>query len=209
MITRLMVMYSDLNLREGPGLQHEIIGYLKRGDVVAAEAITPDKRWYRLAPPWRGWASAKYLHQLDQPALPWMEMAKTYLGVAELPGGADNPIIQGVLRSTTLPREDADNDETPWCSAFHNKVYEDCGIAGTDSAWAKSWLNWGRKIERPRYGCTVVFTRDGGGHVAWYVNSECQPGYINVLGGNQSDRVSIAPYRLDRVIGYRMVPSYA
>ena len=51
----------------------------------------------------------------------------------------------------------------------------------------------------------VVFTRTGGGHVGIVVGQDAK-GRIMVLGGNQSDSVSIAPFELSRVAGYRLPP---
>src|SRR4030095_2451187 len=77
-----------------------------------------------------------------------------------------------------------------WCSAFANWCVEKAGYEGTDSAWAKSWLTWGKKLATPRRGCIAVFTRGDGGHVGFYISKTSS--VIKVLGGNQSDEVNIS-----------------
>jgi hypothetical protein len=71
-----------------------------------------------------------------------------------------------------------------------------------DSAWAKSWLTWGKEANKPRRGCITVFTRNGGGHVAFYI-SKTSSG-IKVLAGNQSDAVNISTYPASKLLGYRI-----
>ena len=57
------------------------------------------------------------------------------------------------------------------------------------------------KLPEPAYGCIVTFTRDGGGHVGFVVGKD-KHGNLMVLGGNQSNMVSIAPFQRSRVTGY-------
>jgi uncharacterized protein (TIGR02594 family) len=96
------------------------------------------------------------------------------------------------------------NDETPWCSAFVNFCVEQAGFAGTDSASARSWLNWGRKTDTPVTGCIAVFERGAppSGHVAFYVSQSADQ--IKVLGGNQGNKVSFAHFPKFRLLGYRI-----
>ena len=79
---------------------------------------------------------------------------------------------------------------------------EALGFAGSNSASARSWLHWGKSLAVPRRGCIVVFSRDGGGHVAFYVRSEGAEHLV--LGGNQSNQVNIAGYARGRVLGFRV-----
>jgi len=74
---------------------------------------------------------------------------------------------------------------------------------GTRNPAARSWLGWGAKVKTPKEGDLVCFTRgkDGwSGHIAFV--SKVGMTYIDCLGGNQSDKVSIAPYARARVLGY-------
>jgi uncharacterized protein (TIGR02594 family) len=66
-------------------------------------------------------------------------------------------------------------------------------IKSTRFESAKSYLNWGVQIREPAYGCVVVFSRDGGGHVGFVVGQQ-QNGNLMVLGGNQSDAINIRAF---------------
>ena len=69
-----------------------------------------------------------------------------------------------------------------------------------------AWLmTWCRPLTRPVYGCIVVMKRGknpGAGHVGFYVAS-LGDNHIRVLGGNQSDAVTIATFRRSSVLSYR------
>ena len=72
---------------------------------------------------------------------PWMAIARSKLGIHEVPGPEAHAFIVECLKSTTIGRPDNQSDETPWCSAFANRVMQLSGYKGTNSAWARSWLN--------------------------------------------------------------------
>ena len=121
----------------------------------------------------------------------------------EVTGSGDNPRIVEYLQSTTLDAPEACQDETPWCSAFANWCVERAGHAGTDSAWARSWLTWGVATDTPREGCIVVLDRGAGsGHVGFFVMGTATE--IRLLGGNQSDLVGERSYPRQRLMGYRL-----
>lgn len=62
-------------------------------------------------------------------------------------------------------------------------------------------------MPRPAYGCVVVFSREGGGHVGFVVGRD-KNGNLMVLGGNQGDAVSIRPFPVSRVTCYRWPSAY-
>ena len=98
--------------------------------------------------------------------------------------------------------------ETPWCAAFVNSVLTAAGVEGTDSLLARSFLDWGQEGYRAEIGDIVVFSRpptDWQGHVGFFINSEVIDGveYYRVLGGYQSDRVSIDLYPVSRLLSIR------
>jgi uncharacterized protein (TIGR02594 family) len=66
---------------------------------------------------------------------------------------------------------------------------------------AKAWAEWGSRLSAPIPGCIVVFERQGGGHVGFVVGRTAK-GHLMVLGGNQGNRVSIAPFDRTRAIAY-------
>ena len=201
MADKYRVTATTLNVREAPSITAKVIGFLHKGDKVAPISKSGDGYWFRIKlADKEGWASHKYL-ELVVPAagtaeeFPWMPIALAEEGIKEFPGNGDNPRVVEYLKSTNLDAPSAANDETPWCSAFANWCVERSGFEGTDSAWARSWANWGKKLTNPRRGCIVVFKRPpnpASGHVAFYVGQTATQ--IKVLGGNQSDAVNISSY---------------
>lgn len=69
----------------------------------------------------------------------------------------NDPNIVKYLSSTTTPT--ARDDSTAWCSSFTNWCLKQSGYKGTDNAGADSWLNWGKKLDEPKYGAITVVTR--------------------------------------------------
>jgi len=104
---------------------------------------------------------------------------------------------------------------TEWCAAFVNAVLNESGIPGSESVsdvplMARSFLTWGDKItkEEIRAGDIVVFPRGNKGwqgHVGFYIRTIDRNGvpYYAILGGNQSNKVSIELYRASRALGIR------
>ncbi len=130
----------------------------------------------------------------------WLTIARKYIGVTEIPGKATAPTIARWLREL---RSWWSDDETPWCGTFVAAVLRESGLPVAKHWYrARDWLNWGVKIQRPAPGCVVVYERSGGGHVGFVVG-ETPSGRLMTLGGNQGNRVSIAPFDRLRVLGYR------
>lgn len=138
----------------------------------------------------------------------WLSEAKKYLGQREVPGAASNPWIKAMwlkLKGGTWfwKTYGEDDSKLPWCGGFMGYVMQECGLPlPKNVAAAKSWLEWGVQIATPVVGCVVVFTREGGGHVGLVVGKD-QNDRLMVLGANQGDAVSIAPFDMARVSGYR------
>lgn len=135
----------------------------------------------------------------------WIIEAEKHMGLAEIPGKSHNKTIQSWLRKLQAWWDD---DETPWCGAFVAHCLEASGQF-VPKHWyrAKAYLEYGEKIDSPCYGCIVVFGRTGGGHVGFVVGHD-HKGRLLVLGGNQSNRVSVAPFDVGRVLGYRIPFGY-
>lgn len=130
----------------------------------------------------------------------WVTEARKHLGLKEEPGAGNNPTI--VQWWKDIKRGGIKLDSVPWCAAFVGSCLERVGIESTRYESAKSYLNWGQPLPETVYGCIVVFNRNGGGHVGFVVGKDKQ-GRLMVLGGNQADAVSIAPFNVMRVAGYR------
>jgi len=129
--------------------------------------------------------------------------ARALFGVTETPGPASTPQIMAWAKEVGLERT-YPNDGTAWCGLFAAVVAKRAGwdvVAGP--LWARNWANFGRKVERTdaALGDVLVFSRDTGGHVGFYVGEDA--GYFHVLGGNQSDQVSFARIAKTRCLAVR------
>lgn len=135
----------------------------------------------------------------------WLLLALREVGTHEIAGTHANPRIGEYLRSTTISHTLAESDETPWCSAFVNWCMVQTGMAGTNSAAARSWLSWGMRQKVPTVGCLAVLTAPErgptAGHVAFYVHHDQQ--HVWLYGGNQGNTVGIVAYPIARLIEYR------
>ena len=138
----------------------------------------------------------------EQPVPPWLEVAQSESGVKTFPSGQSNPRITQYHDLTNLRGYD---DKASWCSSFVNWAFAQVGIAGTGSALARSWLDWGQPLETPTTGCVVVLWRDNPeswrGHVSFFLRADDTTVYL--FGGNQLDAVREHSYPLASVLGYR------
>ena len=133
----------------------------------------------------------------------WIKTALAYKGTKEIKGARDNPVVVALWALGKAGK--VNDDETPWCAAWVSAVFELAGIRSARTGWARSYLNWGTKIQGPAPGCVVVFKRGSGGHVGFVVGKD-KRGNLMVLGGNQGDAVNVKPFAKDRVLGYRWPP---
>ena len=108
-----------------------------------------------------------------------------------------------------------DTVQTEWCAAFVNAVLASEGIEGSESVsehplMARSFLQWGEEVKEPKSGDVVVFPRGEPwqGHVGFYVRTVMLSGVPNyvIIGGNQSDSVSIDYYPASQAISIRRIP---
>lgn len=130
----------------------------------------------------------------------WIDEARRYIDLEEIPGAASNSTIIGWLVRLSAWWRD---DETPWCGTFVAHCLQETGYE-IPKYWmrALAWAEWGRPLPAPMVGCIVVFSRKGGGHVGFVVGQDAK-GNLLVLGGNQGNRVSIAAFPRIRVEAYR------
>jgi uncharacterized protein (TIGR02594 family) len=126
--------------------------------------------------------------------------------VNEFAGANHHPRILEYHSATSL---NATTDEVPWCAAFVNWCLREAGIEGTFSAQARSFLKWGLTIplDKIEAGDIVVFARgnnNASGHVAFFLEWANQKrGYMTIIGGNQSNRVSMATFSTQRLLSVR------
>jgi uncharacterized protein (TIGR02594 family) len=140
---------------------------------------------------------------MNQP--PWMAFAWAELGEAEISGSDTNPRIAAYFRRAG--HTEIRDDETPWCAAFVGACLDQASVAPSGSLAARSYLDWGTATDNPGSGAITVLSRGGDpalGHVAFLVGATETS--VLLLGGNQSDSVSVAAFPRNRVVGFR-VPS--
>lgn len=134
--------------------------------------------------------------------LPWMVEAKRLLGRHET---RDKTWLMRWLASDG--RTLGDPEKLPWCADF----VETCirlalptepfrGPLAENPYWARNWLRFGQAAQ-PTYGAVLVFERGSGGHVGFAVGQDNDA--LFVLGGNQSNAVTVARIAKARLLGAR------
>ena len=117
--------------------------------------------------------------------------------------GQQNAALREYLRNGG---ENLDPATTAWCASFVNATLKQSGMEGTGKLNARSYLDWGESVDTPQPGDIAVFSRGDPngwqGHVGFFQGYD-ENGNILVLGGNQGDAVSVAPYSSDRLLGFR------
>lgn len=137
---------------------------------------------------------------------PWYLVAKGEMDISEIAGSKHNKRILEYHQTTTLR---ATSDEVAWCASFVGFCLQKSGYESTKSAAARSYLQYGEKLEKPVEGCIVVFKRGSNpaqGHVGFYVGETQST--INVLGGNQNNKVCLKHYNKADLLAYRMPKGY-
>ncbi|MFZ4109880.1 MAG: TIGR02594 family protein [Polymorphobacter sp.] len=136
--------------------------------------------------------------------LPWMRQAGQLLGTRERAGAADNPAILGWARALDLAYA---GDSVPWCGLFvaHCLASALPGVVlQATPLWARSWTRFGAAVP-PMPGAIMVFWRGargaGSGHVGFHAGESADA--YHILGGNQSDGVSLAWLGKDRLLAAR------
>jgi uncharacterized protein (TIGR02594 family) len=144
----------------------------------------------------------------DELRAPWLRVARAELGVCNFPAGSSNPRITGYHAGTHIAGYD---DKANWCSSFVGWTLAHCGVRGTGSALARSWLTWGEPLDEPLAGCIAVLWREDPqswkGHVGFFLRHEGVQ--IVLLGGNQLESVREHRYPRDSVLAYRWPSSWA
>jgi uncharacterized protein (TIGR02594 family) len=134
---------------------------------------------------------------------PWMTTARNCIGIKEYPGAPSNPVIMEWARRTARYLGIRyDGDHVPWCGLFAAfVVVENNIIPPSIAVRASEWGKWGVALQQPSFGAIMVFTRNGGGHVGFYVSEDAT--HYHILGGNQSDSVNIMKLAKSRLTNIR------
>jgi uncharacterized protein (TIGR02594 family) len=142
--------------------------------------------------------------QLDKSKWPlWCLALYAHLGEREQSPGNNGAIMafSSILKAMDI----ATSDEVPWCASAVGASLERVGIGSTRSLMAKSYLGWGEQAE-PAVGAIAVFDRPPNpaeGHVNFVVDWNVAEDWIDCLGGNQDNTVSVARFKLSAVRALR------
>lgn len=133
---------------------------------------------------------------------PWMGIGLRKKGLHE---NRDNTALREFLKSDGHAL--GDPAKLPWCGDF----VETClALALPEEAlpinpyMARNWLKFGKE-SAPTYGAVLVFERPGSawsGHVCFYCAEDAT--HFHVLGGNQSDSISVTRIARNRLLDARM-----
>lgn len=138
----------------------------------------------------------------DLPDLPWIKEALRVKGLHEVKNNKDLYIW---LRSDGSSV--GDPSKIPWCGDYVETAIN-LGLPkeeykeplASNHYWARNWVAFGKSVI-PQYGAILVFSRKGGGHVGFYVGED--KNYFHVLGGNQSNSITISRIAKSRCIAVR------
>jgi uncharacterized protein (TIGR02594 family) len=163
---------------------------------------------------------AQYSWLEAEPGPRMITQALKEYGTLEAPGDADNPKIVGwqeELEAAGLGRAYAGvyrQDAIPWCGLFMAIVAHRANIERRPERSppklylaALEWAAFGVFVPKgaAALGDVLVFKRKGGGHVGLYVGHDASA--FHILGGNQSDRVTISRLSKQRLVAVRR-PAY-
>lgn len=154
----------------------------------------------------------KYKWLLSLSGLPrTIQLALELYGTKEVVGKGSNPEIlkwRNLLNDAGINIKNYFDDDIPWCGLFVAYI---CYLRKLNPAevvidplWARNWASYGKKADRPALGDILVFKRESGGHVGFYVAEDADS--YHVLGGNQSNQVSIVRVEKSRLLAARRPP---
>jgi uncharacterized protein (TIGR02594 family) len=187
----------------------------------AVEPAVPEMSQVVLRPPMRPAGLVKTVEKIE-PVTPVALRATLYVQQVDIIGVAENYLGFSERQHRAELREfmGVDPRVTEWCAAFANSVLSTAGISGSSSVsdyplMARSFLEWGdpvdHKQEDPQPGDIVVFPRgrqSWQGHVGFFVDTVEVDGktYWQILGGNQSNAVTVDLYVPERALAVRRAP---
>lgn len=145
------------------------------------------------------------------------------LGTNEVPGRGSNAAIEAWRDELNAVHPGLvvgfSDDSIPWCGLYAAIVAHRAGKkVVAQPLWARNWARFGEHVAanrgsdarpsldfepdaRASLGDVLVFVRDGGGHVGFYIAEDTS--HYHVLGGNQGDSVTITRIAKARCIAVR------
>lgn len=144
----------------------------------------------------------------NEPGPKMIVEALRHYGVLEHMKGS-NPNIMAWAREVGV-RAWYTDDSVPWCGLFIGVVAKRCGYEFPPAKLlsALAWQAWGVPVpnSEAKLGYVMIFSRGKGyGHVALYIGEDAESYYV--LGGNQSNAVTITRIEKSRLVAVRK-PKY-
>lgn len=146
-----------------------------------------------------------------------IEIGLSLIGTKEVIGKGSNKTIlswRDELNQNGVKINGFSDDDIPWCGLFAAIVafrrVGDPSEVVTSPLWARNWEVYGEPPKdfssspRPSLGDCMVFGRNGGGHVGFYVAEDAS--CYHILGGNQSNSVTITRIQKSRLLAARRPP---
>lgn len=143
-------------------------------------------------------------------------LAERFVGVKEASGASSNAHVLAMLR---LDAKWVQDDSVPWCSAFVNYIAWLLRLPRSKSLAARSWLLVGQGVDvrDAKVGFDVVVIKRGAvdfgpetiaapGHVGLFAGWSGENDVL-ILGGNQSDSVSVEAFPKSKILGIRRLAS--
>lgn len=137
----------------------------------------------------------------DDHSLPWMRAALAVKGLHEARDRA--ALVKWFSSSVAW----LDPREVAWCGAFVetcHRIADPAVVTPENPLGARNWGKFGKACP-PVFGATLVFWRGSKsgwqGHVGFYFAEDATA--YHVLGGNQSDAVTVTRVSKDRLLGAR------
>jgi len=140
-----------------------------------------------------------------------IRLALAEYGTAEVIGNGSSRTIlawRDELNQAGVKISGYSDDSIPWCGLFAAIVcyrrQKRASEVPVSPLWARNWENYGVKSPQAGLGDILVFQRGSGGHVGFYAAEDADA--YHVLGGNQSDAVTIARVAKARLLAARRPP---
>jgi uncharacterized protein (TIGR02594 family) len=150
----------------------------------------------------------KYKWLLNETGPKMLKEALSHFGTLEHKGTGNNPSIIKWAKEVGGKIDDVYKaDSIPWCGLFMAVVAKRSGYTlPKDPLWALNWGTFGKKQDVAMLGDTLTFIRKTStgataGHVALYVGEDIDA--FHILGGNQSDAVTITRINKSRLYAIR------
>lgn len=132
-----------------------------------------------------------------------LDYALAEQGVKEVAGARHNPTVVNYFHEAGF--SNINDDETAWCAAFANAMEIRAGNKGTGSLAARSFLNYGEKVDPSdvQEGDIAIFPRGKAwqGHVGYVVKRK--GAFVDIISGNSNNEVNIKSYAVKQALGFR------